>query len=169
MDYQTRFRHRFAKGLFSNLPKGGFYGCGQAMAIHRDLMKLLGGKYPISYCDDGYVGAFAMAHGCMKYREIKSYSSETSKTRVFASETKTRVFAYGIEKYKWGCPFWYILYCCHTLLFDKYFVYEVSGWLWAFFHRVKKYDFANKYPHGLVRWKIQRLIAKWDHIKSRIF
>lgn len=125
-------------------------GIGAAMLISMEFfVKALKGKYPVSYCDDGYVTALSIAMGYWP----PEYTGE-GYLNIPVIRQSLREFSYGVEYYKWGFPL--PLYAPFLLFFRKKdlksVLYNMAGYLHAFMFRERKYEWWRRYLyHRLIR------------------
>ena len=126
-------------------------GVGAALLISVPFfMKATGGKYPINYCDDGYIFALSVSKGIWPV----SYHAKKLLVPPVIFDYK-REFAYGVEYYKWGLsPIMLLM----VLIFSRFVglrphekrsikahIHNIAGYMWAFLHRVEKYHFWRDY------------------------
>ncbi|MEM2009934.1 MAG: hypothetical protein QXV51_03720 [Thermosphaera sp.] len=148
----------YVKNLVSRKPLVA--GMGPAMLISTSFFKkFLKKKYPINYCDDGYILAMAISKGIwpITYDGVGKINMPKILT------LKDREFIYGIEYYKWGMPFFLLLILPITRIYLrlmkamkpyqykelKAFLFNVAGYLYALSHGLRKYEF--NYDYGKMR------------------
>ncbi|MEM4530236.1 MAG: hypothetical protein QXL14_01175 [Candidatus Aenigmatarchaeota archaeon] len=129
-------------------------GIGPALLISIPFyLNILNGKYPINYCDDGYISALAISKGI--WPEL--YNGNIIIPSVIT--LKEREYIYGVEYYKWGLhPLLFIILFTTRVyliiskkmkLFQKKsfkaFLYNFVGYLHAYLNNYKKYNFHKEY------------------------
>jgi len=118
-------------------------GRGAAMLITVEFFtKALKGKYPVNYCDDGYISALSISMGYWP----PEYDG-SGRIYIPVVRQRQREFGYGIEYYKWGFP---ILIYAPLLLLSRNkdlrsIVCNVAGYLHATLHRVERYRWWREY------------------------
>jgi len=152
-------------------------GIGSAFVISTSFFfNRMSGKYPLNYCDDGYILALgASTLGMLPPRYDGIGIIETSPTPI----SKEVEHFYGIEYYKFGLPL-KILLLNRLLLFVmrnpleglKGIAYCISGYLSAVIRKEKRYDWWKTYsriatsPHS---WKIYlQYFRKVRPLKTKI-
>ncbi|MCS7104163.1 MAG: hypothetical protein NZ954_01175 [Thermofilaceae archaeon] len=123
-------------------------GRGVALLISTDfLRKQLSGKYPVSYCDDGYISALSIAEGV--------WPPEYNGTGLFkfpVQHQPLREYTYGYEYYKWGLPLPIFFLISPILLATRQrdvrsLVYNLAGYLSASINYEKKYPWWRRYSY----------------------
>ena len=80
-------------------------GIGAALLFSIPFFKVaLNSKYPISYCDDGYIAAVSIALGIWPPK----YDGQGKVIIPPVKYYLRREFFYGIEYYRWGMPWWLV-------------------------------------------------------------
>jgi hypothetical protein len=124
-------------------------GVGAALLISVPFfLVVLGGSYPVKYCDDGYVGARSVAVGVWPPSHEGLHSPPVG-------YDKPREFAYGVEYYRWGfspvllalMPFASSVLRLrpHERRRFEAHVVNAAGYLWAALHRLSRYEFYADY------------------------
>lgn len=124
----------------------------------------MNGKYPISYCDDGYILALSTSLGYwppeydgMKPIEIPSHKRISS-----------REYFYGREYFKWGMPFKVLIIISAVRILKsrnlklmkenfKAFLFNSAGYISATINNEKRYQWWHSYS-----------IMRGYHLASRI-
>lgn len=131
-------------------------GIGPALLISFVFFKkLMKNKYPINYCDDGYIFALAISNGIwpLRYKGIGDIKIPPIVTLA------DREYIYGMEYYKWGLPLILLIILPLTRIYLratgrmkpyqqkslKAFLYNIVGYIHALIHGEKKYGFHCKY------------------------
>lgn len=146
---------------------GGF---GAAMLISTKFYRyFLGGRYPINYCDDGYILAYSIAVS----GQIAIYRGKGSVEIPRVEVVEDREFLYGMEYYKWGLPFFLLIVLPFTRIYLKItrrmkryqekplisYLHNFAGYVRAFINRDKKYRFHRDYAKMRVLHLYHRLIG----------
>ena len=129
-------------------------GYGPAMLISTKFFKvILEGKYPINYCDDGYIIAAAIAKGIWP-------KLHTVRIRIPQVTTiSMREYMYGIEYYKWGMPLVFLILHILTRIYLKVtkkmretqeknfkaYLWNIVGYIHASINKERKYYFHKEY------------------------
>ncbi|MEM1596022.1 MAG: hypothetical protein QXS24_02590 [Desulfurococcaceae archaeon] len=131
-------------------------GIGPALLISTVFFKkLMKNKYPVTYCDDGFIFALAISKGVWPLH----YTGGGDVIIPPIITLKDREYIYGVEYYKWGLP--PILLVIHpitriylkiTRKMKEYqrknlraYLYNAVGYVHALIHNVKKYEFSREY------------------------
>lgn len=148
-------RNLVAKGA----PVAGF---GPAMLISTGFFyRVLGGKYPVNHCDDGYLLAVNIAFT----GRVARYTGTGELSIPEVGVDREREFAYGVEYYKWGVPAPLLLVLPVTRVYlrvlrkmKKYqekplvaYLYNYSGYLHAVLRGYRKYSFHRAYSKMRVK------------------
>ncbi|MEM0345921.1 MAG: hypothetical protein QW189_08395 [Thermofilaceae archaeon] len=132
-------------------------GRGGALLISMGfLRKILGGKYPVNYCDDGYVAAVSVAHGWWP----PEYDGESHPLYPVIHQ-HLREYAYGYEYYKWGLPLSLFILIAPVLLATgqrdlRSLMCNIAGYLSALLRGEKRYPWWRSYAHYRVKHFVQR-------------
>ncbi|MEM1720556.1 MAG: hypothetical protein QW496_06920 [Desulfurococcaceae archaeon] len=131
-------------------------GIGSALLISTAFFKvLMKNRYPVNYCDDGFIFALAISRGAWPL----DYNGKGSIEVPPIITLKDREYAYGIEYYKWGMPPILLLLLPLTRIYLKVtrkmrehqrkdmkaYLYNIVGYIHALIHRTKKYEFHREY------------------------
>lgn len=134
-------------------------GRGAALLISVNFFrKFLRSRYPISYCDDGYITALSTSLGYWppEYDGEKPLKIPWNPETVAKSIT-TRVYYYGREYYRWGMPLQVLtiislLPVVKELKHPKrsltrliIFIYSIAGYLSALINNQVKYPWWRNY------------------------
>lgn len=137
-------------------------GIGPALLISTTFFKkLLKNKYPVNYCDDGFILALAISKGIWPL----NYKGKELINMPPISTLKDREYIYGIEYYKWGMPFILLLILPLTRIYLKIakkmkpyqrkelkaYLFNIIGYIHAFIHKFRKYDFHREYRRMRIR------------------
>lgn len=127
------------------------------------LQRCLKGKYPVNYCDDGYISAVSIARGLWP----PEYSGR-SPFRFPVAHQPFREFMYGREYYKWGLPLSILLLISPVLLARrqrdlKSAVCNLAGYLSAAVNRERRYPWWKNYAYYRTKHFACRLFRplKW--------
>jgi hypothetical protein len=129
-------------------------GIGCAMLIKMDFfLKVMHGKYPVNYCDDGYIFALSMSLGFPApiYSGAEKVFSPWSQFCI----SKERTIGYGGEYWKWGLGWVPHIFCFASLLLYyakrgsvnglRIWIWETVGRIRALVEREEKYFFSERY------------------------
>jgi hypothetical protein len=150
-------------------------GIGPALIISVPFfIKALSKKYPVTYCDDGFVTAKSIALGLWP-RSLRSDSLIVPPVR-FDSKKE---FAYGIEYYKWGLS---PLLLALVLMFSRVLrlrphekrslrahVANIAGYIWASLHGIEKYSFWQDYRRMRNRHFAESVLRALSYLKKLMF
>jgi hypothetical protein len=129
-------------------------GYGPAMLISSKFFRaVLGGVYPINYCDDGFIIAAAIARGIWPVLHHKDIDVPDAPT------LPQREYIYGEEYYKWGMPLPLILIHSLSRIYLrasgkmkktqrkelKAYLWNMAGYIHAFLNKEKRYRFHRDY------------------------
>uniref|UniRef100_A0A7C4FHZ3 Glycosyltransferase family 2 protein n=1 Tax=Ignisphaera aggregans TaxID=334771 RepID=A0A7C4FHZ3_9CREN len=129
-------------------------GYGPAMLLSTKFFKvILGGRYPINYCDDGYIIAVAIAKGI--WPKLHDSKIEIPQVRTIP----LREYMYGIEYYKWGMPLPFLILHILTRIYlrvtkkmketqEKSFrayLWNIVGYIHASINKKRRYYFHREY------------------------
>jgi len=137
-------------------------GRGAALLISvRFFREALKGKYPVNYCDDGYISALSIALGYWP----PEYSGEGPLVIPIVRQ-RLREYAYGVEYYKWGFPF--PLYAPLVFLLGRKdlasIVHNVAGYLHASFSGEGRYEWWRSYR----RFRLNNTLSTIFRVPSRV-
>lgn len=139
-------------------------GRGAALLISTTFFhRFLGGKYPVSYCDDGYISAVSIAHGWWPSYSGKFRPVLCNPFR--ATYQPLREFAYGCEYYKWGLPFplfvLLILFILTTGQKDlASLVHNLAGYLSSAIRGEQKYVWWRSYAYYRVKHLVDKALLR---------
>jgi hypothetical protein len=135
-------------------------GIGAALLISVPFFLIkLKGRYPINYCDDGYVGALSLSMGVWppSYNGFgKIYIVHTPVHNNYLHE---REYAYGIEYYKWGLPLVILIMRVCEKGFRSILT-NITGYLRATLYREDKYHFHRSYSKIRTRYFAENIIKR---------
>ncbi|MEM0376187.1 MAG: hypothetical protein QXI90_00220 [Thermofilum sp.] len=133
-------------------------GRGLALLISVKFLKeQLGGKYPVSYCDDGYISALSVASGWWP----PEYSGRLEFPVI---RQPAREYAYGAEYYKWGLPFPLLILMSPALLATgrrdlRSLVCNIAGYIAAALRGEERYEWWRKYAYFRTRNFAKRMLG----------
>jgi hypothetical protein len=146
-------------------------GIGAAFLISVSFFKkFLKSKYPISYCDDGYISALAISLGVWPPKYDGTGNVLIPPVKYYID----REFMYGSEYYKWGMPLWFIIFLPFVSLIIRYRLkrfeyrsfkanlFNLTGYISAFFKREKKYYWWKGYS----KYRTLHFISKFLSLKK---
>jgi len=159
VDGDVNLPHDYLANLLAK--KAPLAGRGAAMLISvKFLQKVLKGKYPISYCDDGYVSAVSVACGYWP----PEYDGEDLLwfCRIYQP---SREYSYGREYYKWGLPLSVFILLLPQLFVTrrrdlKSLIYNLVGYLSALLNKEKRYPWWRSYAY----YRVKHLVSKLDKL-----
>lgn len=171
VDGDVRLPEDYLYNLISQKPLAGGFGAALLMST-KFFKHILGGRYPINYCDDGYIIAYAIALSGW----IANYTGKGSIEIPLVATIPEREFVYGIEYYRWGLPIPILIllpisriYLKITKRMKKHqvkpirsYAYNFAGYLRAALLNIKKYEFHRNY-------KIMRLWNLYYKIIGKYF
>jgi len=134
-------------------------GRGAALLISTEFfIKILKGKYPLNYCDDGYISALSIAAGYWP----PEYTGKGSLVIPILRQC-SREFGYGYEYYKWGLPFaFFVISVPFLLIFGKKdlrsIIYNTAGYVSAFLHKEERYKWWRNYMYFRLQHTLIRVI-----------
>jgi len=137
-------------------------GRGQALLISTEFfIKVMKGKYPINYCDDGYISALSIALGHWPPEYSGKDPIIMSNIKQSLKEQLPRELGYGYELYKYGFPFaFFIVYSLLLLVVGRKtfrsIIYNIAGYIYAHLHRINRYEWWQNYAYFRVRHTIMR-------------
>ncbi len=163
------------------LKKAPVAGRGAALLISTSFFKnFLKGKYPVSYCDDGYVSALSISLGYWppEYNGGKPFKNFLRPGK-HSEIDSLRVYRYGREYYKWGMPV-HVLILVSLLsaireMKDvrslpshlRIFTYIMAGYFSALINNERRYpwwrNYASRRGHHFAAKFIQLLLRNICH------
>lgn len=137
-------------------------GRGAALLISNHFfMKHLSGKYPINYCDDGYITALSISLGYWPPEyDGKGFLKIPPIGHFFERE-----YYYGFEYYKWGFPLKLLmLFSLISLLENreknfKCFLFNIAGYISAFIKGEERYKWWKNYAYVRTYHFITKLLS----------
>lgn len=153
---------RLPLDYLSNLLSKGAHvaGRGAALLISVEFfLKHMGGRYPVSYCDDGYITALSIAYGV--WPPEYDGGGRVSFPVLFQA---SREYAYGREHYKWGLPLPLFLVLSTLQLAARQrnlrgVVSRTAGYLSAALSGEGRYPWWREYMRQRVRHFAARLLG----------
>ncbi|MEM0119224.1 MAG: hypothetical protein QXJ38_02420 [Thermofilaceae archaeon] len=120
--------------------------------------EFLKGKYPVNYCDDGYIAAVSIAHGWWP----PEYDGGSFPLFPVIHQ-RQREYAYGCEYYKWGLPLPLFIFMTPVLLVTKQrdlrsVVYNLAGYLSALLRREKRYPWWRSYSYHRTKHIVSSIV-----------
>jgi len=155
----------YCKNILEKKPLVG--GRGAALLISVPFfMRLLRGKYPVNYCDDGYISALSVAVGHWP----PEYTGKGILV-IPVVRQPLREYGYGVEYYKWGLPLTLLLVLSFVLLFTrkkdlKSIIYNFAGFIHAILNSEKKYPWWRSYRYFRLSHVIHRGVEIFKKVLS---
>jgi len=140
-------------------------GRGAALLISTEFfIKAMKGRYPINYCDDGYISALSIALGHWP----PEYDGKGS-VAIPIFRQPLREFSYGYEYYKWGLPFpFFLVHSFFLVIFGKKDLksvgHNIAGYIHALLHKVNRYKWWQNYMY----FRMQHAIANIFSFRKKI-
>jgi hypothetical protein len=142
----------YLKNIINSKPLIAGYGPSMLIST-KFFMVILRNKYPINYCDDGYIIAVAIAKGIWPQTDIKDMKIPQVVT------ISSREYIYGVEYYKWGMSLPFLLIHPITRIYLKLtrkikevqkksfsaYLWNIVGYLHAALNRERRYYFHREY------------------------
>ncbi|MEZ0346877.1 MAG: hypothetical protein ABWK01_10015 [Infirmifilum sp.] len=132
-------------------------GRGAALLLSTKFFKeVLGGRYPVKYCDDGYISALCISRGCWP----PEYTGK-GQLHIPVIRQPAREYAYGQEYYMWGLSFPLLVLLSALLVFTKRkdlrsVVHNLAGYISAVLRHEKRYPWWRSYRYYRVRHLVNR-------------
>lgn len=140
-------------------------GAGSALLISVPFfVVVMGGKYPVNYCDDGYISSLSIALGAWPPKYDGGGKLKIPPVRLIPE----REYAYGIEYYKWGMPLQLVVLLPvaarllrvspHERRSLKAHLLNLAGYASAMLKRAPRYHFYQRYARARSRHFARRLL-----------
>lgn len=132
-------------------------GRGVALLISTEFFrKFLKSKYPVSYCDDGYIAAVSIAYGWWPPEYMGHFEFPVI-------HQPMREYTYGREYYKWGLPLPLFILISPKLLATKRrdirsLVCNLSGYLSAALAREARYEWWRRYAYFRTKHFVEKAL-----------